>query len=65
VGGGVPHFTDYNKHVRLGDVVVSAPTENQKYEMITISAIQIAEGVMKSFQFISGFIHPQVRLSAL
>ncbi|KAK6643817.1 hypothetical protein RUM43_000080 [Polyplax serrata] len=23
VGGGVPHFTDYNKHVRLGDVVVS------------------------------------------
>ena len=29
-GGGVPHFTDYNKHVRLGDVVVSAPSENQK-----------------------------------
>lgn len=24
VAGGVPHFTDYNKHVRLGDVVVSA-----------------------------------------
>ena len=23
VGGGVPHFTDYSKHVRLGDVVVS------------------------------------------
>jgi hypothetical protein len=31
VGGGVPHFTDYNKHVRLGDVVVSAPTENQQF----------------------------------
>jgi hypothetical protein len=30
VGGGVPHFTDYDKHVRLGDVVVSAPTENQQ-----------------------------------
>lgn len=23
VAGGVPHFTDYNKHVRLGDVVIS------------------------------------------
>lgn len=25
VGGGVPHYTDYSKHVRLGDVVVSTP----------------------------------------
>ncbi|CAH1403456.1 unnamed protein product [Nezara viridula] len=25
VGGGVPHYTDYSRHVRLGDVVVSAP----------------------------------------
>ncbi|UXI18615.1 COP9 signalosome complex subunit 5-like [Sarcoptes scabiei] len=24
IGGGVPHYTDYKKHVRLGDVVVSA-----------------------------------------
>lgn len=24
VGGGVPHFTDKDVHVRLGDVVVSA-----------------------------------------
>lgn len=31
VGGGVPHFTDYNKHVRLGDVVVSCPTTSQKF----------------------------------
>ncbi|XP_066141601.1 uncharacterized protein [Euwallacea fornicatus] len=29
VGGGVPHYTDYNKHVRLGDVVVSCPTRNK------------------------------------
>ncbi|XP_019867594.2 uncharacterized protein LOC109596484 isoform X2 [Aethina tumida] len=29
VGGGVPHYTDYNKHVRLGDVVVSSPTKNK------------------------------------
>ncbi|XP_043274374.1 uncharacterized protein [Venturia canescens] len=30
VGGGVPHYTDYNKHVRLGDVVVSHPAELPK-----------------------------------
>lgn len=29
--GGVPHYTDYNKHVRLGDVVVSSPPDGQKY----------------------------------
>jgi nucleoside phosphorylase len=36
VGGGVPHFTDYSKHVRLGDVVVSSipsevPTNTKPY----------------------------------
>ncbi|XP_014219995.1 uncharacterized protein LOC106647932 isoform X2 [Copidosoma floridanum] len=32
VGGGVPHYTDYKKHVRLGDVVISYPTrENNKF----------------------------------
>ncbi|XP_076242868.1 uncharacterized protein LOC143184488 isoform X2 [Calliopsis andreniformis] len=32
IGGGVPHYTDYNKHVRLGDVVISYPTPlNKKY----------------------------------
>lgn len=35
VGGGVPHYTDYNKHVRLGDVVISHPTPyNNKYTYI-------------------------------
>ncbi|KAF5274183.1 hypothetical protein FQR65_LT17057 [Abscondita terminalis] len=29
VAGGIPHYTDYNKHVRLGDVVVSHPTKNK------------------------------------
>ncbi|XP_032512655.2 uncharacterized protein LOC116766712 isoform X2 [Danaus plexippus] len=28
VGGGVPHYTDYTKHVRLGDVVVSTPAQD-------------------------------------
>eukprot|EP00106_Octopus_bimaculoides_P008389 XP_014775831.1 PREDICTED: uncharacterized protein LOC106873116 [Octopus bimaculoides] len=27
VGGAVPHFSDFNKHVRLGDVVVSTPVD--------------------------------------
>ncbi|XP_043519588.1 uncharacterized protein LOC122533693 isoform X3 [Frieseomelitta varia] len=32
IGGGVPHYTDYNKHVRLGDVVISHPAPfNKKY----------------------------------
>ena len=25
--GGVPHYTDYYKHVRLGDVVMSTPND--------------------------------------
>lgn len=28
VGGGVPHYTDYERHVRLGDVVVSTPAQD-------------------------------------
>lgn len=32
VGGGVPHYTDYKKHVRLGDVVISYPARlNNKF----------------------------------
>lgn len=27
VAGGVPHYTDFYKHVRLGDVVVSTPND--------------------------------------
>ncbi|XP_035216976.1 uncharacterized protein LOC118190387 isoform X2 [Stegodyphus dumicola] len=29
VGGGVPHYRDYTKHVRLGDVVISSPPDSQ------------------------------------
>ncbi|XP_015380168.1 PREDICTED: uncharacterized protein LOC107173931 isoform X2 [Diuraphis noxia] len=29
-GGGVPHYTNYDKHVKLGDVVVSHCGNNQK-----------------------------------
>ena len=27
VAGGVPHYTDYYKHVRLGDIVYSTPND--------------------------------------
>ncbi|KAK4291668.1 hypothetical protein Pmani_035518 [Petrolisthes manimaculis] len=31
VAGGVPHYTDYNRHVRLGDVVIATPPLGHKY----------------------------------
>lgn len=31
VGGGIPHYTNYDKHVKLGDVVVSHYGNSQKY----------------------------------
>nr|XP_046917582.1 uncharacterized protein LOC124497938 [Dermatophagoides farinae]XP_046917583.1 uncharacterized protein LOC124497938 [Dermatophagoides farinae] len=35
IGGGVPHYTDYHQHVRLGDIVVSAsPRKNSSYSPI-------------------------------
>ncbi|XP_029166241.1 uncharacterized protein LOC114937063 isoform X4 [Nylanderia fulva] len=44
VGGGVPHYTDYNKHVRLGDVVVSHPTPyNNKYTYIYCESAKMNE----------------------
>lgn len=29
VAGGIPHYTDYKKHVRLGDVVISSVEQNR------------------------------------
>ncbi|XP_013781407.1 uncharacterized protein LOC106465714 [Limulus polyphemus] len=34
IGGGVPHYTNYSKHVRLGDVVVSTSPEDQNDKFI-------------------------------
>ncbi|XP_068631030.1 uncharacterized protein [Battus philenor] len=36
VGGGVPHYTDYSRHVRLGDVVVSTPAPDLKDKYVYI-----------------------------
>lgn len=44
VGGGVPHYTDYNKHVRLGDVVISHPTPlNNKYAYVYCESAKMNE----------------------
>ncbi|XP_046740548.1 uncharacterized protein LOC124407967 isoform X3 [Diprion similis] len=44
VGGGVPHYTDYNKHVRLGDVVVSDLTPfNKKYVYVYCESAKLHE----------------------
>ena len=34
VGGGVPHYTDYSRHVRLGDVVMSGPGLGQTQQFV-------------------------------
>nr|XP_027200763.1 uncharacterized protein LOC113794821 [Dermatophagoides pteronyssinus] len=31
IGGGVPHYTDYQQHVRLGDIVVSTSPRRNHY----------------------------------
>lgn len=44
VGGGVPHYTDYNKHVRLGDVVISHSTPlNKKYVYVYCESAKLHE----------------------
>lgn len=49
VGGGVPHFTDYNKHVRLGDVVISHATNNTKH--VYVHCEQAIETIPGRFAF--------------
>ncbi|XP_023338723.1 uncharacterized protein LOC111709318 [Eurytemora carolleeae] len=50
IGGGVPHYTDYNKHVRLGDVVVSAPQPGQRFIYQQCDTAQVSSGGMLEFQ---------------
>jgi len=45
VGGGVPHYTDYDRHVRLGDVVLSAPTKDgQRFIYQYCQAAEVRQG---------------------
>lgn len=36
LAGGIPHYTDYKKHVRLGDVVISCISEQTRISLETI-----------------------------
>jgi hypothetical protein len=42
VGGGVPHYTDYEQHVRLGDVVISLPQKlsGQVSLLVTVKPVR-------------------------
>ncbi|XP_076223061.1 uncharacterized protein LOC116435068 isoform X2 [Nomia melanderi] len=51
IGGGVPHYTDYNKHVRLGDVVISHPTPlNKKYIYVYCESAKMNENANYHFE---------------
>ena len=45
VGGGVPHFTDYYKHPRLGDVIVSEGDKSGKIYYYCDKILQVSEQV--------------------
>lgn len=40
VGGGVPHYADANRHVRLGDVVVSISQEPTEPAYVYCDSVQ-------------------------
>ncbi|XP_026823230.1 uncharacterized protein LOC113561163 isoform X3 [Rhopalosiphum maidis] len=46
-GGGVPHYTSYDKHVKLGDVVVSHCGNNQKAVYTYCKNVSNENGNMK------------------
>jgi len=50
VGGGVPHYTDYARHVRLGDVVLSTPGQGQSFIYQQCDSAQIRGEGMVEFQ---------------
>lgn len=52
VAGGVPHYTDYNKHVRLGDVVVSCADQNRNVSKLVLpnSLLNVEKADFDSFQ---------------
>lgn len=57
VGGAVPHYTDFKRHVRLGDVVMSAPPlDGQRFiyqycENVTEKPLPSSKGNSSEIQF--------------
>jgi len=50
VGGGVPHYTDYTKHVRLGDVVVSCPTAKEQFAYTYCETVKVSQDGKAAFE---------------
>ena len=48
VCGGVPHYTDYYNHVRLGDVIVSMPNKKQQVRSTKIG-FNIDENIFQKY----------------
>jgi len=63
VCGGVPHYTDYYNHVRLGDVIVSMPNQKGQTFIYCDKIIQDKEKGQQQFQLKSWA--PQVRAAVL
>lgn len=49
LAGGIPHYTDYKKHVRLGDVVIASISETQK---TTLEALGQQKGGTKPYCYV-------------
>ncbi|CAF1549621.1 unnamed protein product, partial [Didymodactylos carnosus] len=52
--GGVPHYTDYTKHVRRGDIVVGYPSQEQY-----VYGIYEVEQSNEGFEFVSTCFKPK------
>jgi len=65
VGGGVPHYTDYSRHVRLGDVVLAAPNkEGQRFIYQYCQAAEVRQGGEVVFETKS-WCPPELQLQLL
>lgn len=65
VGGGVPHYTDYSRHVRLGDVVLAAPNkEGQRFIYQYCQAAEVRQGGEVVFETKS-WCPPELQLQIL
>ncbi|KAL4228404.1 hypothetical protein ACF0H5_011452 [Mactra antiquata] len=56
VGGGVPHFTDYYKHPRLGDVIISDNTQTGHIYYYCEKILQEKDG---SLEFVTKAFRPK------
>lgn len=45
VAGGIPHYTDFKRHVRLGDVVISNPDQNRTSTKPYVYVYNGADGI--------------------